>query len=652
MNFIFKKISLISFVIVFLLLMSCSSHQHTYGDYEYNEFMHFKECKICSEKEEYFYHTFFPWEIIVAPTEDSEGVRRQVCSACGYFKEEKISPIDHIHQYGQWEITKMPSMDSKGEMKRVCSLNENHIELEELPILNSIYYHHQIVIEANCESEGEETYSYSKDGQTLIITQSIMKTAHTFKKEWTSNEEGHWHDSSCIHKGLVNSYDEHSYFNGFCQVCGYKEPLEQHTHQYGQWELLKTPTKDTKGELKRTCLTNESHIEIFELPFLNLKDYTYVVTKESSCSQEGLAEYKIVKDEQEFIFDQKLDLSDHTYSTSWSSDAQYHWHAANCEHTNQRMDYSQHDFENGRCKICDYIGYTEGLIYELSEDMLSYSVIGLDSNEKNLVIPSTYQDLPITKIGYSAFKGCTFLESIRILSALEIADSSFENCIHLESVELPDTLQKIGNNAFASCSMLENILLPDEVEQIGDYVFKDCKNLKNIEFSLELNSVGNQIVQGCKSLIYTGFDNALYLGNQKNPYLLLIQANDTLITSCILHKDTKFICSSAFEECRSLDSITIPDNVISIGNNSFNCCASLKYVIFNTNIKSIGISAFAQCSQLKYIYYLGTKEDFKNIKIATTVNPIDGLVYYYKEQPSIKGEEWTFDENQHPVPFL
>ncbi|MDE6656920.1 MAG: leucine-rich repeat domain-containing protein, partial [Anaeroplasmataceae bacterium] len=567
------------------------------------------ECEICHEKINYFYHTFLPWQVTVEPTETTEGVRVQVCSACGYERSEILSTVSHVHQFGEWRFTIFPSKDSKGEIIRECNLNKEHFETYELPVLNVTFYRYHLLEEANCEKEGVEVYSFVKDGQTLEIKQIISRQDHTFEEKWSSNAFGHWHASTCIHEGIIEDFGGHDYNNGYCRICNYKEPEEEHIHTFGKWEVIQSPTTNSLGDLIRICLTNTEHFEFKKLPVLNTKEYDYKVTKASTCSDEGTAEYRIVVDEQELVFEVSLPLSDHPYEEKWSTNNQYHWHAATCFHTEQKKEYDAHTFENGKCKVCNYIGYSEGLSYELNEDMISYKLTGLGSStDKNIVIPAIYQGLPVTKINYSVFQNYTSLESIRISSGVEeIGDSCFQGCTNLKIVELPDTLKKLGTNCFASCNMLENIELPQSLEILGDTIWKDCKNLKSIVFPSSLTIVGSQLVQGCSNLEYYEYDNALYLGNQENPYLLLVQANDTLISSCTIHEDTRFICSQAFAECISLKNIIIPNQVISIGNSCFNYCSGLEYVILSKAVSSIGRSAFSGCNNLKYVYYMGSE---------------------------------------------
>ena len=64
-----------------------------------------------------------------------------------------------------------------------------------------------------------------------------------------------------------------------------------------------------------------------------------------------------------------------------------------------------------------------------------------------------------------------------------------------------------------------------------------------------LSSIGKDVFNGCSSLIYNEFDNALYLGNNENPYLLLVKAKDTLIKSWTINGNCKFIYTDAFSYC-------------------------------------------------------------------------------------------------------
>ena len=58
------------------------------------------------------------------------------------------------------------------------------------------------------------------------------------------------------------------------------------------------------------------------------------------------------------------------------------------------------------------------------------------------------------------------------------------------------------------------------------------------------------------------------------------------------------IGKSAFSDCSSLTSITIPNSVTSIGDYAFYSCSGLTSVTIPNSVTSIGISAFMYCSGL------------------------------------------------------
>ena len=47
---------------------------------------------------------------------------------------------------------------------------------------------------------------------------------------------------------------------------------------------------------------------------------------------------------------------EHTFAEDWSKDATHHWHAATCEHTEEKSDYAEHvdADENGVCDVCSH----------------------------------------------------------------------------------------------------------------------------------------------------------------------------------------------------------------------------------------------------------------------------------------------------------
>ena len=69
----------------------------------------------------------------------------------------------------------------------------------------------------------------------------------------------------------------------------------------------------------------------------------------------------------------------------------------------------------------------------------------------------------------------------------------------------------------------------------------------------------------------------------------------------VVREGTEVICDGAFSCCFSLQSVTIPNSVTSIGDEAFSNCESLQSVTIPNSVTSIGDEAFSNCESLQSI---------------------------------------------------
>ena len=282
---------------------------------------------------------------------------------------------------------------------------------------------------------------------------------------------------------------------------------------------------------------------------------------------------------------------------------------------------------------------TQGLHYQRISGKDEYRVIGIGlAADYDIVIPATYNGLPVTEIGDKAFFECSSLTSITIPNSVtSIGENAFAVCSDLAKVNYTGTIDgwaqiefgdygssnplyyakklyindvlvttanittatKISDYAFYNCTSLTEIVIPDSVTSIGDYAFYNCTSLTKV------NCTGT--IDDWAQIEFGDYDsNPLY-------YAKRLYINDVLVTTANITTATK-ISDRAFRWCDSLAEIVIPDSVTSIGNLVFQGCSSLTSITVdnnNTSYKSIDGNLYSKDGKTLIQYATGkTATDF------------------------------------------
>lgn len=104
----------------------------------------------------------------------------------------------------------------------------------------------------------------------------------------------------------------------------------------------------------------------------------------------------------------------------------------------------------------------------------------------------------ICALRWRAFADCHNLKDVELnFKATQMEWGMFENCRSLSSVKLPVGLQKIGAMAFKDCA-LSRVDLPDTLEEIGEQAFLNCGNMGELYIPVSVAKIGNGAFVGCK----------------------------------------------------------------------------------------------------------------------------------------------------------
>ena len=120
----------------------------------------------------------------------------------------------------------------------------------------------------------------------------------------------------------------------------------------------------------------------------------------------------------------------------------------------------------------------------------------------------------ITEIGEAAFKECNNLRSINIPRELKrIEKEAFENTA-ISSIELPDSVNYIGENAFYRCGSLQSVTMTDNVSYIGKAAFRSCRNLRNINISNRIARIESETFKGAGLSTIDFPESVKYFGSE------------------------------------------------------------------------------------------------------------------------------------------
>lgn len=200
---------------------------------------------------------------------------------------------------------------------------------------------------------------------------------------------------------------------------------------------------------------------------------------------------------------------------------------------------------------------------------------------------------------------------------------------------------RIGDNAFLSCKELQSVSISNSVTSIGASAFQNCSNLSSLEIPNSVTDIGIMCFDGT-AWLKNQPDGLVYAGKVVYCYKGIIPEN------VILEEGTVGIAVLAFYYQKGMNSIVIPNTVVTIGSRAFDSCTGLKEIVIPGSVRSIGSQAFMNCEGLSSITieegvisigkgaFIGCS-NLTDILIPNSVTNIDEVTFegtpWYNNQP-------------------
>ncbi len=190
----------------------------------------------------------------------------------------------------------------------------------------------------------------------------------------------------------------------------------------------------------------------------------------------------------------------------------------------------------------------------------------------------------IIDIGEEAFAGCTHLYKLSLPDSItHIGKKAFDDtwfyqnefnwedgALYIDKwlikvktdvtgcFKLKEGTVGVADYAFGGCEYIEYIEMPESVDYIGNCAFKGCKALKNIHFPSEVKGMGCETSNPMCVIPVIGLSRADY-----------VFADNISLTKVAIPKGVTEIGRGTFRGCVNLKEITVPNSVRIVHPNSF-----------------------------------------------------------------------------------
>ena len=469
-------------------------------------------------------------------TEDVVSVENGYLVVNGVETEYEIK--NNYHSFGDWKLYNEDATDCESKLYyRICSDCSN-IEWKE-----GAYDDHAfniVTTQPTCQATGYDTKTCTLCGKVEVCNEK-PKAGHEYAGSYIYDSDYHW--QKCNICGEAGYKEEHNIEDNVCTVCN---SIAQPT----EGVIYDVSTDGTYSEVigySGTARMVRIAEEYNGLPVTKIYDGAFENTD-------------II---QLVIPDSVTEISDRAFSGGFI------WYVI-----------LPSSIKSLRLSYCESL------------------TIVVAENDVDIYLHNSYCDIvfsdDVTSIGHLNFEySSCFLDipdSVTSIKGLNFYDWSMD-----PFSMIPNSVTTIGYLYFGYYRG-ETLTIPDSVTSLSTLYLSTTSGNIDVKISNNISQIDNVYIESAHDnleyLNYNEYQYCKYIGNENNPYMILIDTTNKNLKSYSIHPNTKTIASYAFGGCSRMTNILIPDSVIGISE-----------------------SAFSGCSSFTDIYYTGSEEEWNAISI-------------------------------------
>jgi hypothetical protein len=292
---------------------------------------------------------------------------------------------------------------------------------------------------------------------------------------------------------------------------------------------------------------------------------------------------------------------------------------------------------------------TPGLAFTAINKNKEYSVTKGTVTSGAVVIPASYNNLPVTAIDFEAFRG-TQITAVTIPDSVDtIGGNAFQDCRSLTSVTIPNSVTNLDVCVFYGCRSLTSVTIPKNVTNIDPYAFQGCTGLTSVTFAGSIPkdnfdddafrgvgdirakylaggagtytksgttwtkqgastaapaaatpAIATPAAAGTPGLAFTAINNNKEYSVAKGT----VTSGAVVIPATYNNLPVTTIADNAFNETQ-ITTVIMPQGITRINSYAFRRCASLTSISIPMSVGQISTQAFNGCTSLTSVTFFG-----------------------------------------------